>query len=252
MSKIGCTCGETIRDTAEGLPYNGYLNPDTTYFNRIDQATADVVAFLSARENGSERQWLSECFTADYSKLQLPLGDIIHDILTNHLFRGQMDVLQCPACHRLLIRRSDEPSRFHGFTPEGALQPDIFAPPMQSEFNAWLDALLNEPIPPEIIGFCFSLTKSAFGPWRIELGSSDTYSATDPDWARRKTFRSASGSPLLSKSTKDETVNDALEYVTRLLRAYLQRKSTGSDILLRARGVAIGLAAGRLQTIISK
>jgi hypothetical protein len=127
MSKIGCTCGGTISDTTDHLPYKGYLTSDTIYFDQIDHATDDVAAFLLARETGSEKQWLSTYFGARYSALQLTPENIIHDIFARHLFRGQLTVYQCPACRRLLIQQNDQSNYFHGFTPEDTPKPDVFA-----------------------------------------------------------------------------------------------------------------------------
>ncbi len=124
MSKLGCPCGETIRDQSDQLPYKGYLASDATYFDAFDKAAGDVASFIQARESGMERQWLSGYFGSQYPSLGPE--SVVHDIFTRHLFPEHRDVYQCPRCQRLLVQRHDEPSRFRTFTPEETSATDVF------------------------------------------------------------------------------------------------------------------------------
>jgi len=124
--------------------------------------------------------------------------------------------------------------------------------PLQSEFHAWLDGALREPIPLTVIAFCFNLAERALGPWCIEVVGSDIYSADDSDWACEESFRPASGSLSLPKSVVGDTWEPALEHTKRLVQAYLDRPSAGSAILLRAQAVAVGFVDGDLHTVFPK
>lgn len=125
MSKLGCTCGETIRDQTDHIPYKGYLAADMTYFDAFDRAAADAAAFVDARASGTERGWLSAYFNADYPSVGPE--SVIHDIFTRHLFPEHREVFQCPSCRRLHVQQRDEPDSFSCFTPEEKSTTDVFA-----------------------------------------------------------------------------------------------------------------------------
>lgn len=121
--------------------------------------------------------------------------------------------------------------------------------PLQSEFDAWLDEVLGEPVPSTVIAFCFNLAERALGPWCIEVIGSDIYSAHDADWACEETFRPETESLPLPKSVVGDTWEAALAHALRLVQAYLDRPSAGAAILRKAQAVAVGFVDGELHLI---
>jgi shikimate kinase len=116
----------------------------------------------------------------------------------------------------------------------------------ESEFNAWLDMALSEPVPESVIAFNFNL----YEPWSIEIIGSDTYSENDPNWASdgAESFRPAvEALPL--QASEHSSWKEVLEHAANLVRAYLERPGAGSQRLRRAQAVAIGFVDGELRRL---
>lgn len=114
----------------------------------------------------------------------------------------------------------------------------------QPAFNQWLDQGLSQPIPTTVIAFAFNLYK----PWAIEMIGADTYTEDDPDWACNESFRPELehlALPDLKSATKEEV----LENAKRLVSAYIDRPSPGSERLRQAHAVAVGFTDGDFHRI---
>jgi hypothetical protein len=116
---------------------------------------------------------------------------------------------------------------------------------LQSDFEAWLDAALRQPIAPSVVAFCFNLAE----PWCIEIVGSDRFNADDSDWACEESFRPDVEPLVLPESEVGETWEVVLEAAKRLVVAYLDHPSAGSAILRRAEAVAVGFVDGELDRV---
>ena len=114
----------------------------------------------------------------------------------------------------------------------------------QSQFDAWLDRALSQPIPSSVIAFSFNLAE----PWCIEVIGSDRYSDGDPDWACEESFRPKVESLALPKSD-GATWERVLENAKSIVSAYLDRPSAGSTVLRRAEAVVVGFVDGELHRV---
>lgn len=144
---------------------------------------------------------------------------------------------------RSAISRSNPKSEdcSHLFAPrERASEADI-----QGRFNAWLDIVLSQAIPPSVVAFNFNLAE----PWSIEVIGSDRYSDSDSDWACEESFRPDVERFLLRGSAASETWKSVLNTAKPLISAYLDRPSGGSAILRGAEAVVVGFVDGDLHKI---
>lgn len=116
----------------------------------------------------------------------------------------------------------------------------------ESEFNAWLDKALSEPVPASVIAFNFNL----YEPWSIEIIGSDTYTEDDPDWAcdGAESFR-PDVEALSLPASEYATWKEVLEHAANLVLAYLERPGAGSKRLRQAQAVAIGFVDGDLRRL---
>jgi predicted RNA-binding Zn-ribbon protein involved in translation (DUF1610 family) len=123
MSKLGCSCGEVIRDNTDRLPYKGELFADAQFFDLFDRISAEVAGYIRARLAGTERKWLAEHFADD-----MPMSDedLVQTIVSRHLIDSHSDVYQCPKCGRLHVVRRDGSNRFDSFAPDNTPHRDVF------------------------------------------------------------------------------------------------------------------------------
>lgn len=115
----------------------------------------------------------------------------------------------------------------------------------QSEFDAWLDDALSQPIPSSVVAFSFNLAE----PWSIEVVGSDRYSDDDPDWAYEESFRPDKRPLTLPESEVGATWEAVLEAAKRMIGAYLDRPTAGSAVLRRAEAVAVGFVDGDIHRV---
>lgn len=133
-----------------------------------------------------------------------------------------------------------------GFAAAGSFSSGVMAPStFQSEFDAWLDGALSQPISPSVVAFNFNLAE----PWCIEVVGSDRYSDDDPDWPCEESFRSGVERLSLPESEVGLTWELVLEEAKRLVSAYLDRPSAGSAVLRRAEAVAVGFVDGDIHRV---
>jgi hypothetical protein len=124
MSKLGCQCGEVIRDNTDYIPYKGYLFADTEFFDLFPLISRDVAAFFAARVAGTESQWLRDYFGSDHTPEDDE--DLVHTIISRFLIHPPMHVYQCQKCGRVHIQHRDHSNRFENFKPAATPHHDIF------------------------------------------------------------------------------------------------------------------------------
>jgi predicted RNA-binding Zn-ribbon protein involved in translation (DUF1610 family) len=123
MSMLGCSCGETIYDRTDNLPYKGYAIADTQMFELLSHISTEIADYIRARLAGTEDQWLSEYFR---SNTKMDEQELVHTIITRHLLHEHIKIYQCPKCGRVHIAHRDRSQLFERFTPEASPHRDIF------------------------------------------------------------------------------------------------------------------------------
>jgi len=123
MSMLGCSCGKTIYDITDHLPYKGYAIADKEWFELFDLISTEVAGYIRARVAGMERQWL-----ADYFRIDTTMDDteLVHTIITRNFLHKKIDIYQCPNCGRVHIEHRDGSQVFERFTPDASPHRDIF------------------------------------------------------------------------------------------------------------------------------
>jgi hypothetical protein len=119
MSKLGCTCGATIRDQASNLPNKGHVLRDQDVDALAEFVTEGLSSFVRACCEGKRREWIDQHFLPGYP-LDQPDGEVIHDYVFSRLLDRTIDIYQCEACGRILMQYGDDANRFRVFAPEAA------------------------------------------------------------------------------------------------------------------------------------
>ena len=117
MSKLGCTCGHTIRDQTDCLPYKGRFLRDYDIDAVCDAIERECEALIAAVVAGDRESWLRRHFLEMYPR-DLPNGAVFHDFVSS-LLREFLDVVyECEACGRLWVQRPGTDNEFASFAPE--------------------------------------------------------------------------------------------------------------------------------------
>ena len=117
---------------------------------------------------------------------------------------------------------------------------------IQKQFFAWVDSVLDQPIPAAVVAFNFNLYEAPFT-WDVQLVGAPSFDAANPDWACDDIFDS--GRPFFGlRRAAGETWEQALETAIDLVRNYL-RDGRDGDRLRAARGVGVGFVDGDLQLV---
>lgn len=105
MSKLGCTCGHTIRDQTDNLPYKGHILKDQDIDSFFDRVTTDLAHHireaLAGRRDGADHK------------------SMVWRLIAQHYFQYRVHIYECEACGRLLVQPPDTgPPVFASYTPE--------------------------------------------------------------------------------------------------------------------------------------
>ncbi len=68
MSKFGCSCGHTIVDQTDYLPYKGFITKDQDCEKVYDGIIKSVIDFLTLSKNGEREKWLDKYFLLGYPR----------------------------------------------------------------------------------------------------------------------------------------------------------------------------------------
>lgn len=109
MSKLGCQCGNTIRDNTSGLSYKAALLKDSLCETFSDWLVQEIQSYVAAAECGGVREWLiGRGYREEYIALQLDHGNVLHDHIQSKYLCLKRDVYECPACGRVHIEKKED------------------------------------------------------------------------------------------------------------------------------------------------
>ena len=118
MSKLGCTCGHTIRDNTDSIPYKAlcYSDEDTPVYFEAIETIADL---LQARENPTAEQSFPPQPEQQKRKERMSLGHEITRILVYYHGGHRRDVFECENCGRLWLQVNPRENTYVSYLPEG-------------------------------------------------------------------------------------------------------------------------------------
>lgn len=96
MSRLFCTCGHTITDITDYLPYKAYYTPDEDMEQALHDAEEKYRATVEARERGEVRVFIHPVFT---------VARVMYE---------------CEACGRLWLQTERHTNEFVPYQPESA------------------------------------------------------------------------------------------------------------------------------------
>lgn len=123
MSRLRCTCGHTIVDQADNIPYKAKFIRDKDRESFWDYSN-DIAAFIDAIQAGQRDNWIREYFSPAYPT-HISNSDVIFDIVSRHERRFESDIYQCEKCGRIKIQVVQTNS-FASFKPEDDRFQSIF------------------------------------------------------------------------------------------------------------------------------
>jgi hypothetical protein len=118
MSKLGCPCGNTIRDGTSGLPHKASLLKDSLHESFSDWLVQEIQSYVTAVECRGVREWLmGRGYGEDFIALQLDHGNVLHDHIHTKYLCLKRDVYECHACGRIHVETKED-NMFVAYAPE--------------------------------------------------------------------------------------------------------------------------------------
>lgn len=118
MSKLGCTCGHTIRDQTDCIPYKAlcYSDEDTPVYFEAIETIADLI---QAREDYMTEHAFSPQSEQQKREEHMSLTREITRILEYYHTGHLRDVFECENCGRLRLQVNPRENTFVSYLPEG-------------------------------------------------------------------------------------------------------------------------------------
>jgi hypothetical protein len=112
----------------------------------------------------------------------------------------------------------------------------------------WINKALDNPLPDEVVSFCFNLYDTAG--FQIELVGCGSFDATDPDWPCDEVYAPEPREQLeIPSKYSGKHWENCLEKITDSLTRYLQSDESGAKKLRNYKGVGVGFVDGDLTII---
>jgi len=121
---------------------------------------------------------------------------------------------------------------------------------MYNKISEWIDAVLVEDIPSEVVAFCFNLYEESDNTWSMELVGAGRFDPEDQDWACDEITDFDSRTNMFIWQADCEWY-EALETMVTVLKQYLQ-KGKCADVLKSKFGVGVGFVDGDIEILYIK
>lgn len=113
---------------------------------------------------------------------------------------------------------------------------------MYTVVEKWLDGILEQIIPEEVVALNFNLYEDGDNNWSIELVGTESFDLEDEDWCCDEIFTFGTReTPLTWKEEK--MWNEILDEMMQIMKKYLEQGQHAS-ILKKYQGVGIGFVDG--------
>lgn len=121
---------------------------------------------------------------------------------------------------------------------------------MYNEISTWMNRILQQPIPDEVVAFCLNLYEMEQDQWAMEPIGTETFNLEDMDWACEEvTDFGTRNHPLIWK--QEAKWEDVLEEMIQMLRTYLETEPYAKKWKSRE-GIGIGFADGDITILSTK
>ena len=116
MSKIGCVCGNVIRDQTDRLSYKASLLQDIHTDDYWDWLGKEIESYAEAVAKNGMREWLTERGASIESLNEINHASFLQRRLASRYFRLTKSVFECEVCGRLLVE--ERGNQFLPFSPD--------------------------------------------------------------------------------------------------------------------------------------
>ena len=121
---------------------------------------------------------------------------------------------------------------------------------MYNEVANWLNNVINQDIPEEVVAFCFNLYEDGNNAWSMELVGTERFDVDDEDWPCDEVTDFGTREGLLAWN-KDSEWDVVLEEMSTVLRQYLENGDY-AHILKSKEGIGIGFVDGDVAILFTK
>lgn len=127
--KIGCLCGNVLRDQTDYIPYKAYFVADQDYYGLVEEIEKQLPATLM--------QALGSPTGANRAQL---VGQALTDAMRSHM----RTIYQCSNCGRLCLDDPDSPRQLQWFKPEDNMRwKRVLASTKGEGAKAWMRNLVG-------------------------------------------------------------------------------------------------------------
>lgn len=121
---------------------------------------------------------------------------------------------------------------------------------MYTDVTKWLDSILNQELPAEVVAFCFNLYEDGESNWSMELIGSERFDAEDEDWCCDEiTDFGTREAPFVWNT--DEKWDAVLETVIGVLKKYMESGKYAA-VLKEKAAVGVGFVDGDIVLLYTK
>lgn len=121
---------------------------------------------------------------------------------------------------------------------------------VKTEIENWLDNVLKQEIPENIVAFCFNLYDDGEQKWSVELVGTQRFDINDPDWPCDEVTDLGTRETPFSWESAVEW-NKILEWMSAIVKEYLE-KGKYAKVLKAKSGVGIGFVDGDIEILYVK
>ncbi|AFY41127.1 hypothetical protein [Nostoc sp. PCC 7107] len=113
MSKMGCTCGHSIIDRTDKIPYKGHLIKDQDKDVIFEGIASDVSLYIESLLTENQEEWLKR-----FPWLQgKDHRAVVWGIITQYYLKYIPHIYECENCGRLLIQENAKSQKFLCYLP---------------------------------------------------------------------------------------------------------------------------------------
>ena len=121
---------------------------------------------------------------------------------------------------------------------------------MYEKISNWLDEVMEQDIPNEVIAFCFNIYEENDSTWSMELIGTEEFDEEDDDWACEEVSDFGTRENQFRWSEEAEW-NTVLDEIRNILEEYLEN-GRYANILKSKAGVGVGFVDGDVEILYKK
>lgn len=116
MSHLHCTCGYSISDITDNLPWKASFLPDEDTGHALDDVMTRVAQFIEARERGQEDEYLRE--QLGYVLPEHSLRDLLYNVFIHPTFEFGRTMYECDNCGRIWMQAVPDKNQWVSYMAE--------------------------------------------------------------------------------------------------------------------------------------